>query len=206
MSRTRPIVLAGLVAMAAAGLAGCDGAGGSNGTGGATVPEDTTTTSTTAAPIDITTRPDVITLEYAGAVMAELDRLHTEAVASFVAEGGPTREWYEKLDAVYDGPAFDQKRAVYGDLALDGVGLFRDPPGALVTKVERLIRTEPSCVLMAVDRDFGPYFVEPRSTNNAGFIGWVPKSPNSDAAGYNSTPWSVVFDGATLDGGEPNPC
>ncbi len=55
----------------AAGLAACDGAGGSNGNGGgATVPQDTSTTSTTAAPIDITVRPDVITVEYAEAVMA----------------------------------------------------------------------------------------------------------------------------------------
>ena len=191
-----------VMALVASGSA-CDNAGGSNGTG-ATVPEDTTTTSTTAAPIDITTRPDVITLDYADAVMAELDRLLTEGVTSMVAADGPTDVWRAKLDAVYDGAGLEDKESVYVELAVDGLEEFRNPPGSVVTTVDRIVRAEQDCVVIAVDRDFSAFLVEPNpESSTSGFIVWAPKGDQSDPAGLNRTPWSIVFDGRTLDGGEP---
>ncbi|HET9444278.1 MAG TPA: hypothetical protein VFO65_13190 [Acidimicrobiales bacterium] len=195
-----------VMALVASGSA-CDNADGSNGTG-ATVPEDTTTTSTTAAPIDITTRPDVITLDYANAMMAELDRLHTEAIAAMVAEGVPNKEFYDKLNAVYDDPAFEFQQSVYGEAVADGVEEFRNPPGPLATRAERLIRSDPDCVLFAVDRDFSAFLAAPRAEeSNKGFIALAPKGPGSDPAAHNPTPWSIVLDGDTQDGNDPEaPC
>lgn len=197
-----------VVLLALAGAA-CDQADGTDAPRtGATVREDATTTSTTAAAIDITVRPEVITIAYADAVMAELDRILTEAVAAMVAEGVPNREFYDKLNAVYDEPAFDSKQSVYGELVADGVEEFRDPPGLVVTKAERVIRGDPHCVVLAVDRDFSAFLVSPRSdASNKGFVALAAKDASGDPAGHNRTPWSMVLDGDTADGSEPvAPC
>ncbi|MBW3651290.1 MAG: hypothetical protein KY458_12060, partial [Actinobacteria bacterium] len=92
------VVLLGLT------LAACDSAGGTRPVG-PTVPLESPTT--TAPAIDITQKPDVVTVEYAQAVMVELDRILGEAVRAMVADDGPNKEFLDKLNAVYDEPSFE---------------------------------------------------------------------------------------------------
>ncbi|MDP9441913.1 MAG: hypothetical protein M3P34_07020 [Actinomycetota bacterium] len=193
------------VALVAVSLAACDRAGGT-GPIGPTVPLESTTTAAPA--IDITTKPDVVTVEYAQAVMVELDRILGEAVRAMVADDGPNKEFLDKLNAVYDEPSFENKQSVYGKLAAEGLGGFRKPPGNPITTVESILRSDPTCVVFAVKRDFAPFLVAPNpESSDKGFIAWTPKTSSSDPAGFNRTPWSVVFDGDTFEDEDPrNAC
>lgn len=183
----------------------CDSAGGMRPVG-PTVPLESTTTPT--PPIDITTKPDVVTVEYAQAVMVELDRVLGEAVRAMVADDGPNKEFLDKLNAVYDEPEFENKQSIYGGVAAKSMEDFRNPPGDPLTKVQRVLRSDPHCVVLSVDRDFSPFLVAPNpASGTKGYIGWSPKTDGSDPGGHNRTPWSVIFDGDTLDGTEPlNAC
>ncbi len=190
-----------LAALAALALGGCGDAGGERPVG-PTVPVEETTT--TVAAIDITHKPDVVTVEYAQAVMVELDRVLGEAVRAMVADGGPNKEFLDKLNAVYDEPEFENKQSVYGGVAAEGMEDFRNPPGDPLTKVQRVLRADPHCVVLLVDRDFSAFLVAPNlESRTKGYIAWTPKAEGSDPAGHNRTPWSVVFDGDTLDGTAP---
>lgn len=192
------LVAAGLGAVA---LVAC-GRGADPGPVGPTVPVEVTTT--TVAAIDITHKPDVVTVEYAQAVMVELDRVLGEAVRAMVADGGPNKEFLDKLNAVYDEPSFENKQSVYGSIAAEGMEAFRNPPGDVITKVERVLRSDPHCVVLAVDRDFSAFLVNPNpESSDKGYIAWSPKGEESDPAGHNRTPWSVVFDGDVFEDEDP---
>src|SRR5690242_9039372 len=89
----RPLVALLLWLCACGVVAGaCSGGGGGSGSPktGAKVPVESTTTSSTVATtttvaVDITKKPDVVTVAYADAVMDELDRLLSDAIRDFVA-------------------------------------------------------------------------------------------------------------------------
>lgn len=182
-------------------LTACDSAGGMRPVG-PTVPLEATTTA--VPPIDITTKPDVVTVEYAQAVMVELDRVLGEAVRAMVADDGPNKEFLDKLNAVYDEPSFENSQSAYGELAADGMEVFRDPPGDPTTTVQKILRGDPTCVVLSVDRSLAAFFVAPSPRpDNVSYIALAPKGEGSDPGGFNRTPWSVVFDGDTLGGEEP---
>ncbi|MBW3615465.1 MAG: hypothetical protein KY439_09190 [Actinobacteria bacterium] len=182
-------------------IAACDSAGGTDPVG-PTVPLEPTTTTPPA--IDITKKPDVVTVEYAQAVMAELDRILGEAVRAMVADNGPNKEFLDKLNAVYDEPSFENRQSVYGELAADGMEVFRNPPGDPMTRVQKILRGDSNCVVLSVDRTFAAFFVAPSPRpDNVSYIALAPKTEGSDPGGFNRTPWSIVFDGDTLEGEEP---
>lgn len=199
----------------------CSGGGDSDGAGdrpGATVPTaagaDSSTSSTSAVPgsgaaaIDITTKPATITVEYADAVMDELDRLLSDAIREFVAADGPTKSFDDKLNAVYDEPSLENQRSDFGRDAVDGMNLYKRPPGNVTTSVTDVLKVETGCVVLVVDRTFAETLTDPkpRSTTMS-YIALEPTDADGDPASLNSTPWSIVFDGTVLAGEEPrNAC
>jgi hypothetical protein len=204
------------------GVGACGG-GGDGGSGadrpGATVPDDEgasaggSTTSTAGGsagdvPIDITTKPSVVTVAYADAVMDELDRVLSEAIREFVAADGPTKSFDDKLNAVYDEPSLENARQAYGKFAVDGASEFRHPPGDVSTKVEEILKVDDGCVVLKVARTFASTLVDPKpNTEPFSYIAWEPTDEGGDPASANRTPWSVVFDGNVLEGEEPrNAC
>src|SRR5687768_13497576 len=62
------------------------------GSAAATASSSSTPSSTSGeSAIDITTKPSVVTVAYADAVMDELDRILSDAIREFVAADGPTQ-------------------------------------------------------------------------------------------------------------------
>src|SRR5688500_14419542 len=96
-----PTARRGAAIVACMGLLTAGACGGGNADDdrpGATVPDgagedssSTTTTAPAAAAIDITKKPVTVTVEYADAVMDELDRILSDAIREFVAADGPTK-------------------------------------------------------------------------------------------------------------------
>jgi hypothetical protein len=208
-SRGRGWPLLFVVVALASPLAGCNNRRGSgadrpdvtvpSGTGSSSS-KSTTSTTAAAAAIDITTKPATVTVAYADAVMDELDRILSDAIREFVAANGPTKSFDDKLNAVYDEPSLENKRSVYGKLAVDGTDEFVHPPGDIRTTVRELIKTEPNCVVLRVDRDVSAQFTAQNpEARHSGFIALVPSDPTT----LKRTPWSIVFDGNVLDGDDP---
>jgi hypothetical protein len=166
---------------------------------GATVPVETTTT---VATIDVTKVPDVVTIEYVDAVMDKLDPIIGDAFRELVRDHGPNQKFLALLDAVYDGQEFEAQQSDYGFTAARGFENVRTDPGDPATKVERLIKNVPGCLVVAADREFAAFYVDPKD-KIPGFIALIPKSEPSDPAQLNPTAWSIVFDGGTLDNVEP---
>ncbi len=201
MHFARRLTAVGALLLVCLGLAACDRAGGS-GTPPVTVREEPATTSTTV--LDITVKPAEITIPYAQAVMVELDHLLGEAIRAMVADNGPNKVFIDHLNAVYDEPEFENNQSIYGSVAAKSMEDLRNPPGDPVTKVERILRADPACVVLAVDRTFAAFLVAPHPREERiSYIAWSPKTEGSDPGNLNRTPWSIVFDGGTLDGTEP---
>jgi hypothetical protein len=213
--RRRGVVVALLAGLIASSCGGGGGGGGAD-RPGATVPagdEAGATTTTTGAvqplpPIDITTKPATVTVEYADAVMDELDRILSDAIREFVAADGPTKGFDDKLNAVYDEPSLENARQAYGRFAVDGVGEFKKPPGDVATEVEDVLKAEDGCIVLKVARTFASTLIDPKpNTEPFSFIAWEPTDADGDPTHGNRTPWSVVFDGNVLEGEEPrNAC
>jgi hypothetical protein len=209
----RSVVASVFVALLAAA---CDSGGSGDGSWsdrpGATVPDDdgdgVVSTTTTAAAIDVSVKPETITVAYADAVMDELDRVLSDAIREFVAADGPTKGFDDKLNAVYDEPSLENARHEYGEAAVDDMDAFKDPPGDVTTTVTSVLKSEPGCIVLAVQRDFGPTLVAPRTdARTTGYVAMEPTDEDGDPAHLNKTPWSIVFDGNVLEGEEPrNAC
>ena len=201
--------LAVVACLLAAALPACGGGSDGSGRTGATVPKESTTsssssTTTAVAAIDITKKPDVVTVAYADAVMDELDRLLSDAIRDFVANDGPTKRFDDLLNAVYDEPSLENKRSVYGKFAIGGADEFRKPPGDVVTSVREILKNEPSCVVLFVDRDFSAQIAQPRpDARKTGYIALAPTVASGDPVAANPTPLSIVFDGNVLEGEDP---
>ena len=96
-----------------------------------------------------------MTVEYADAVMDELDRILSDAIREFVAADGPTKGFDDKLNAVYDEPSLENQRQAYGRFAADGLEEFRRPPGDVATSVKEVLKSQPDCVVVRTTRTFG---------------------------------------------------
>jgi hypothetical protein len=208
---------AAVVACLAASSCGGGGGGRGDGASGPTVPDgpggsgsssSAPSTTAAAAAIDITTKPSVVTVAYADAVMDELDRLLSDAIRDFVANDGPTKTFDDLLNAVYDEPSLENQRSDFGRDAVDGMALYRRPPGDVTTRVAAVIKTEPSCVVLVVDRTFAATLLDPKPRSSVtSYVALEPTDSNGDPANLNATPWSIVFDGTVLEGEEPkNAC
>ena len=217
----RAVAAMACAVVALAGLGACGGDGDGDGDGGsdadpqgASVPDDgeasssTTTTTTPSSAVDITKKPDTVTVEYADAVMDELDRILSDAIREFVAADGPTKGFDDKLNAVYDEPSLENARQEYGSAAANGMDAFKRPPGDVTTTVKAILKQTGDCVVLEVERDFGPTLVAPRpDARTTGYVALEPTDADGDPADQNTTPWSIVFDGNVLEGEEPrNAC
>ena len=176
----------------------CDGDSGQSSRSSTTVPSSTSSTTV----LDVSVVPDVVTVEYLDAVIDRLDVLVGDAFRELVRDRGPNARFLALLDAVYDEPELEDKQSLYGEIAGDGFENVRDDPGDPVTTIERIIKNEPGCVIVAADRTFASWFREPHEGGQA-FLAFTPKSPASDAGSLTPTALSVIFGGGTLDDVEP---
>jgi hypothetical protein len=199
-----------LLVLSVLSSAACGRGGGGADRPGVTVPDgdassaSSSSSTTTTAAIDITVKPATVTVAYADAVMDELDRVLSDAIREFVAADGPTKSFDDKLNAVYDEPSLENARSAYGKFAVDGADEFKKPPGEVATTVREVLKSESGCIVLAVERDFGPVFASPRpDSRNSGYVALEPTDGDGDPEHLNRTAWSVVFDGNVLEGEEP---
>lgn len=195
--RSRPVAVAAAVAMVIA--AGC---GSSKGSPGATVPEPTTSTT-----ISVATVPDTITVEYAQAVMDELDRVLGDAIRELVAAQGPSDAFIARLKAVYAEPQYTKEVDLYGEDAANEFKGYRIPPGDPKTIVKEIIDSSNFCIVARVDKDLSSVFSDGADSSAAGILEVRLKDRSRDPAGENRTAWMIFGDGPEVGATIPeNPC
>lgn len=202
----RILRLVTVVAFVASGA--CKGAGGD--TPDPTVPTapSTTATTTTAVP-DIATIPAVIDEAYLNRVLAALDEVRASGVRIIQEAKGFPPQAAELLNSIYSDDWFNKGvvSAWLDQLAKDPdlKGLKR-PVGVRHTKVTRMIAISPSCVWLAVNRDYSETDVAPPPPKTE-YVALKPLDTKVDPHHHNPTAWMIITDGYRTDGTEPdNPC
>lgn len=168
----------------------------------------TSTTPTTAVP-DIATIPPVIDAAYMNRVLAALDKVDTAAVRVVMETRTVPPAAAELFNSIYADESFSVKvdswlSALQRDPDLKGL---RRPLGDRHTTVERFITNTPTCVWMAVKRDYTRSDVAPPPTPRIEFLALKPLDANNDPRDHNATAWMITADGTNVDGSEPaNQC
>ena len=172
-----------------------------------TVPTAPSTTSTTA-PIDVSVIPPVIDEPYLTAVLAALDEDDSEATRLIHAAKNVTPAAADYLNAIYSDDEFTRQVDVWylsiaDDQELKGI---RPSPGNRVTRIERVISASPTCVWMAVKRDYSAVNFDP-GPDDTEYVAIEPLDRANDRRGVNRTAWMITDDGLLSDRTEPpNPC
>jgi hypothetical protein len=172
-----------------------------------TVPTAPSTSSTTA-PIDVSVIPPVIDEPYLTAVLAALDEVDSEATRMIVAAKNLTPAAADYLNAIYSDEEFTrQVDRWYDSFAEDlQLGGIRPSPGNRVTTVERIIAASPSCVWLAVRRDYSAVNFD-AGIDVVEYVALQPLDRSNDPRSLNRTAWMITTDGFRRDGTEPsNPC
>jgi len=175
---------------------------------------DRTTTGNTVAteaPQTTTTNPyavpAVIDAAYVNRVLAGLDAVVGDVTRTVVRTKTVPPEDFDRLRAVYGTNELLQLiiDSVQSDLRRGLLG-YRLEPGNRVSTVEKILSATPRCVFAQVRRDYQAVSVNP-NTVNPQWVGIQPGDANRDPAGYNSTQWSLIYDGFSQDRSMPtNPC
>ncbi|MDQ3573879.1 MAG: hypothetical protein M3404_03020 [Actinomycetota bacterium] len=155
-----------------------------------TLPPEPSTTTTT---IDVSKVPPTIDVHYVQAVMNTLDQLTGDAVRTFVAQGGPNKEWYETFRAVFDEPFFSSIESDFGRYAANGLRPLRPSPGNPSTALRRIVDSSPNCIVAEVNRTYSSIYTTPPGSPE-GFIQLRLKKLERDPASKNATAWAIVSD------------
>lgn len=196
-------MLAGL--LLAAPAAACDSSSGATRSSAsntvATEPAPTTTTSPDAVPA-------VIDEAYVNRVLAGLDAAVGDVVRLVVSARTIPPEAYDRLKALYSS-------ADHLQLAVDGFQLdmrrgfagYKATPGNKRTEVTEMITGSPRCIFARVSRDYSAVSLTASATVNVQWIGLRPLDRTLDPNHYNSTQWSIIYEGFPRDRSQPaNPC
>jgi hypothetical protein len=188
-----PVRLARVLLVAVALLGACN-----RGDGGRTddtlPPRETTSTTMDYAV------PDVIDVAYVEKVMEALDHVYGDAIRILARERQITKEFLEHLAAIYGSRFFSLAERLWVSEVADGLATIRTRPGNPRTTVQTIIRSDASCVVIAVDRDFSGVRTAAPSPTPQRYVALVPSSKNG-------TGWLMAYDGFREDGLPPEqPC
>lgn len=194
-----------VLVIASLAVAGCTE---SEGTPAAPTVPTAVSTTTTTAPIDVSVIPPTIDGPYLTAVLAALDQVDGDATRMIVAAKNLTPAAADYLNAIYSDEALKQEADGWFESLADDpqLGGVRSNPGDRRTVVERVIAASPTCVWLAVQRDYSARNVEAVPTRIE-YLALQPIDATNDPRKLNPTPWMITIDGFRADGKEPsNPC
>jgi hypothetical protein len=114
----------------------------------------------------------------------------------------------DHLNAIYSDEETTRQIARWYDSLAEDLELkgIRPSPGNRVTTIERIIAASPTCVWLAVKRDYSAVNFDP-GPDRVEYVALQPLDPTNDVRGVNRTAWMVLIEGFRRDGAEPsNPC
>ncbi|HEX2289061.1 MAG TPA: hypothetical protein VHH53_02435, partial [Pseudonocardiaceae bacterium] len=119
--------------------------------------------------------PPVIDVAYVERVMEALDRVYGDAIRTLARERKITQEFLERLAAIYGEGQFDRTQAIWVRDVASGLSGLAPTPGDPRTVIQEVMRGEPSCVVLRVDRDFSATHAGPDAASPQEFVGLIPK-------------------------------
>lgn len=181
----------------------CFGRAGGRGTAD-TLPPPVSTTATTAVSYAV---PAVIDQAYVAKVMAALDHVYGEAVRHLAQTRRIDDQFLKYLVAIYTDRYFKLAEDAWAQEVAHGLTRLASSPADPRTTVDAVVRADRSCVVLRVERDFGPTTAGPTDETPQRFVGLVPISDDRNQDHMNPTPWAMSYDGYTSTGAEPeDPC
>ena len=179
-------------------LAACNGGSGSS--ADETLPPADTTSSSTTSPSTTSTTisyaiPATIDAAYVEKVMKALDHVYGDAIRVMARDRSLNEAFLKPLVAIYSPRQFRLVQDLWVRDLREGLKGLLAVPGDPTTRVQRVLRADANCVLVAVERDFGPTHDRPDEASPQEYIGLIPKSPGLDPTSLNPTPWIISFDG-----------
>jgi hypothetical protein len=197
------VLLAGL--LLAASAAACDSSSGADRGGAgntvATEPAPTSTTKPNAVPA-------VVDAAYVNRVLSELDQAMGDVIRLVVSAKTITPEAYDRLRALYSSP--DHLQLAIDAFQLDmrrGFAGYKPVPGNKRTLVTQLISGSSACIFARVSRDYSAVSLNASTPVDDQWMGLRPLDPARDPNRYNSSQWSIVYEGFPRDRSQPpNPC
>ena len=195
------------VALLVAVAMGCEG-GAAEPPPEPTVPTAVSTSSSTAAPVDVSVIPAVIDEPYLNRVLAALDEVEQRAAEVIITNRSLVPEAVEILNSIYSDDEFTLQVDQWLTTLVDHPErLDLGPEGASrATSVERVIAESPSCVWLAVTRRY-PQVASRAAFSRVEYVALQPLDRSNDPKGSNPTAWMIIAAGFRDDGEEPsNPC
>jgi hypothetical protein len=193
-----PIVflVAGLVVVAAGGCFGRTG-----GRTDDTLPPPVPTTTTTAVSYAV---PAVIDQAYVAKVMAALDHVYGEAVRHLAQTRRIDDQFLKYLVAIHNPRMFGVVEGIWAETQARGFAKLAMGPGDPQTRIDKLVRVDTGCIVIAGDRNFAPLHTEDDPTNHQPFVALTPLRADRNPDRLNPTPWTINFYGSRPDGSLPN--
>jgi hypothetical protein len=184
-------------------VAACGGSGSAHTTDPTLKRPSSTTTSTTLS----YAVPATIDAAYVDRVMKALDHVYGDAIRHLAQVKSMDPYFVDRLNAIYTPEESTFEQSTWSlEQQKSGFDRLKDDPSDPVTTTTRAIVMTPQCIFVAVDRDFGAIYKDPKPKLPNRYIGLVrPSSPPTSTV--NPTPWVMKLDGFKQSGEQPeNPC
>jgi hypothetical protein len=150
--------------------------------------------------------PATIDATYLNRVFAALEHVDGDATRIIVAAKVFGPEAAKRLRAIYAEDEFQKQVRLWVDLVVKGMERFKNPPGDRRTTIAQLVTAKPTCIFVAVKRDYTE-LIGSVGAGRSNFVALRPGDDSRDPLSFNPTPWAIAFDGYNTDGTTPaNPC
>jgi hypothetical protein len=193
---TRRRLALACVAAALALISGaCGGSDDEPSTTGATVPVESTTTSTAPAdPYAIPSDPSKIDKEYVDRVLAALSKVDGDAFRRYVETKQLSPLDLVPLRAIYNDPEFQGQAEAFAKTPIRAPEEYHQPIGDRKITVNRLLTARLDCISAEVTYDASAIRLQapPPLTR---YLALRHKQPGADPKNFNPTPWAIAWDG-----------
>jgi hypothetical protein len=181
------------------------GAGCSSG-GHHTVAPTTTANSISASP-NPDVIPPVITAAYVNAVFVVLNHVQGNATRSLVATTSVNAAVMSDLRSIYNDPLYSREVEIAQQTLAGGLTDFLKPPGDIITTVDTLEFTSPTCIFVSTKSNFRSVVAHPSAPAASEYWRLSLKQPGSDVHHLNPTPWALSFNATYITATSiPNQC
>jgi hypothetical protein len=166
----------------------------SKGTHHAAPPTTTTRPATTVGSgPDPDVIPQVITAAYVDAVFTILNHINGNVSRQLVHDHSLSSASFADLRAIFADPLFGTEVTLAKQSADGNMTNVRNPPGDVITRVNRLFVASDRCIFVETSSDFRHVLLHPGPPAASEYYRLTPKKLSTDPSKINPTPWAFSF-------------
>lgn len=136
--------------------------------------------------------PATVDVAYVQRVLDALAAIEVEGARAVARDRHLGLALDRALAAVYSGPELARVLRAWEGQAVAGFPDLADAPTPVRTRVTEVLRADPTCVIVAAERDFSG-FTRAGDALQANHLGLVPRTATPPEQ-ENTTPWLINYD------------